>query len=153
HSDNNQIKTGANFECGGRYARIAPGGYDREAHADTERKATAPAAIAAHDTVGLSATGVEISTDSKTINAPSDDCPFPFWLRTGLLVGRTRSHSQRLFPFERVFDTADGVLNLALNLVGLALRLQLCVTGRLADRLLHCAFDLLRRSNDPVLVH
>ena len=39
HSDNNQIKTGANFECGGRYARIAPGGYYREAHADTERKA------------------------------------------------------------------------------------------------------------------
>ena len=38
HSDNNQIKTGANFECGSRYARIAPGGYDREAHADTERK-------------------------------------------------------------------------------------------------------------------
>src|ERR1017187_9254559 len=75
------------------------------------------------------------------------------WLRMGLLVGRTRSHSQRLFPFERVFDTADGVLNLALNLVGLALRLQLGVTGRLADRLLHCAFDLLRRSNDPVLVH
>ena len=38
HSDNNQIKTGANFECGGRYARIAPGGYYREAHAYTERK-------------------------------------------------------------------------------------------------------------------
>src|SRR5664280_2969692 len=115
--------------------------------------ATAPPAIAAHDTAGLSATGVEISTDSKTINAPPNDCPFPCWLRTGLLVERKSSHSQRLFPFERVFDTTDGVLNLAFNLVGLALRLQLGVTGRLSDRLLHCAFDLLRRSNDPVLVH
>src|SRR5665648_281868 len=63
------------------------------------------------------------------------------------------SHSQCLFSFERVFDAADGVLNLALYFVGLALRLQLGVTDRLADRLLHCAFDLLRRSNEPVLVH
>src|ERR1019366_4668314 len=70
-----------------------------------------------------------------------------------MLVRRKRSHSQCLFSFERVFDAADGVLNLALYLVGLALRLQLGVTDRLADHLLHCAFDLLRRSDDPVLVH
>jgi len=70
-----------------------------------------------------------------------------------MLVRRKSSHSQFLFSFERVFDAADGVLNLALYFVGLALRLQLGVTDRLADRLLHCAFDLLRRSNDPVLVH
>jgi len=31
--------------------------------------ATAPAAIAGHDTAGLSSAGVEISTDSKTIDA------------------------------------------------------------------------------------
>ena len=53
-----------------------------------------------------------------------------------------------LFPFEhvldRVFEAADGILDLAFYLVGLALRLQLGVTGRLADRLLDCAFDLLR---------
>src|SRR5664279_2461743 len=116
--------------------------------------ATAPAAIAAHDTAGLSATGVEISTDSKTINAPSDDNPFAL-AKDGItmLVRRKSFHSQCLFSFERVFDAADGVLNLALYFVGLALRLQLGVTDRLADRLLHCAFDLLRRSNDPVLVH
>ena len=60
---------------------------------------------------------------------------------------------RRLFPFKRVFETADDVLNLALYLVGLALRLQLGVTDRLADRLLDGAFDLLRRSDDPVLVH
>ena len=30
---------------------------------------------------------------------------------------------RRLFPFERVFEAADGVLNLALDLVGLAVRL------------------------------
>ena len=44
----------------------------------------------------------------------------------------------RLFPFERVFEGADGVLNLALYLVGRALRLQLGVTDRLADHLFDC---------------
>lgn len=42
-----------------------------------------------------------------------------------------------LFSFQRgfdcVFETADGVLNLSLDLVGLAFRLQLGVTGRLSD--------------------
>ena len=66
-----------------------------------------------------------------------------------MLVRRKSSHSQRLFPFERVFEAADGVLNLALYLVGVARRLQLGVTGRLADHLLDCAFDLLRRSPCP----
>jgi hypothetical protein len=59
------------------------------------------------------------------------------------------ANSRRLFPFERIFDVAGGVLNLALDLVGLALRLQLCVT----DRLLYRAFDLLSRSDDAILVH
>jgi hypothetical protein len=63
------------------------------------------------------------------------------------------ANSRRLFPFERIFDAADGVLNLALDLVGLALRLQLCVTDRVADRLHYRAFDLLSRSDDAILVH
>jgi hypothetical protein len=63
------------------------------------------------------------------------------------------ANSRRLFPFERIFDAADGVLNLALDLVGLALRLQLCVTDRVADPLLYRAFDLLSRSDDAILVH
>jgi hypothetical protein len=41
-----------------------------------------------------------------------------------------------LFPFERIFEVADGVLNLALYLVGYTIRLQLGVTDRLADHLL-----------------
>ena len=57
--------------------------------------------------------------------------------------------SRWLLTFERVFEAADGVLNLALYLVGLALRLQLGVTDGLADHLLDCAFDLLRRSPCP----
>ena len=74
------------------------------------------------------------------------------------LTLRTRLASpQRLFPFQRVsdrvFEAADGILYLALNLVGIALQLQLRVTDRLADRLLDGAFDLLRRSDSPVLVH
>src|ERR1019366_5799901 len=42
-------------------------------------------------------------------------------VRITMLVGRKSSQSQlqRLFPFERVFDAANGVLNLALYLVGL----------------------------------
>src|SRR5271167_1229818 len=70
-----------------------------------------------------------------------------------IAAARERMGASRLFPFECVFDAANGVLNLALDLVGLALRLQLCVTDRLADRLLHRAFDLLRRSDDTILVH
>src|ERR1019366_9126774 len=103
--------------CGGRYARIAQGDTTEKPMPTPNARrtrvraaaATAPAAIAAHDTAGLSATGVEISTDSKTINAPSDDCPFPFWLRTGLLVGRTRSHSQRLYV---MYETVQPLLML-----------------------------------------
>ena len=67
-----------------------------------------------------------------------------------MLVTRKRFHSRRLFSFERILE-ADGVLNLALYLVSLAFRLQLGVTDRLADGLLDCTFDLLRRSDDPVL--
>src|ERR1039457_6013079 len=36
HSDDNQVDTGTNLECAGRYARIASRGYRREAHASTE---------------------------------------------------------------------------------------------------------------------
>ena len=68
-----------------------------------------------------------------------------------MLVRTKSSHHQRLFPFERVFEAADDVLNLALYLVGLALRLQLGVTDGLADHLLDCTFELLRRSDNPAL--
>ena len=58
-----------------------------------------------------------------------------------------------LFSFKRIHDAADGVLNLPLNFVSIAFRLQLGVADCLADHLLHCALDLLRRSGDPILVH
>ena len=65
--------------------------------------------------------------------------------------------ARRLFPFEcvldRVFDAADGILNLALKLIGLAFRLQLGITDGLSNRLFYGALDLLRRSGDPILVH
>jgi hypothetical protein len=45
--------------------------------------AIAPAAIAGHDTAGLSSTGVEISTDSKTIDASSQKIlPFGYGQRS-----------------------------------------------------------------------
>src|ERR1051325_204472 len=59
----------------------------------------------------------------------------------------------RLFAFERVLQAADGVLNLAGYLFGLAVRLQLGVADRLAGDLLDRAFEFLRRSGDSVLVH
>ena len=70
----------------------------------------------------------------------SDECPV--WLSTGSQCFRRKSsHSQRLFLFERVFETADDVLNLTLYLVGIALRLQFGFNDRLADHLLACAWD------------
>jgi len=38
HSDDNQIDTGADLECAGRYAGNASRGNGREAHAGTESK-------------------------------------------------------------------------------------------------------------------
>ena len=52
-----------------------------------------------------------------------------------------------------VFEAADVILNLAFDLVGLAVRFQLGVTDCLARRLFDCAFEFLCRSSDPVLVH
>ena len=42
---------------------------------------------------------------------------------------------RHLFSFERAFEAADGVLNIALYPVGLAVRLQLGVTDRRADHM------------------
>ncbi len=54
----------------------------------------------------------------------------------------------KFFAFQRVFDAADHVLNLALDLVGLALCLQLGVTDRLADGLLTLPLTTLA---DPMI--
>jgi hypothetical protein len=48
-----------------------------------------------------------------------------------------------------VFETADSVLDLAFDLVGLAVSLQLGIACCLADGLLDRALDLFRRSRDP----
>jgi hypothetical protein len=58
-----------------------------------------------------------------------------------------------LFALECVFEAADGVLDSALYSVSLALRFQLGVTDGLANHLLDRAFNLLARSDDPILVH
>jgi hypothetical protein len=68
-------------------------------------------------------------------------------------AAKRKPRNRTLFSPERVLETADGILNLALNLVGLALRFQLGVANRLADRFLDIAFDHLRRSDDPILIH
>src|SRR6202035_2231615 len=52
-----------------------------------------------------------------------------------------------------ILETADSVLNLAFDLVGLAVGLQLGIAYRLADGLLDRALDLLRRSRDPIPIH
>jgi hypothetical protein len=58
----------------------------------------------------------------------------------------TRTSSRRLLVLERVFDTADSILDLSCHLVGLALRLQLGIANHLARDLLDFPFDFLRRS-------
>ena len=52
-----------------------------------------------------------------------------------------------------VFHAANGVLHFSFDFVGFALRLQLSVTNRLADRLLYVTFNFLRRSGDAIFVH
>src|SRR5271169_6941605 len=54
---------------------------------------------------------------------------------------------------QRVLETTDSVLDLALDLVGLAVSLQLGVACRLGDGLLDRAFDFLGRARDPILIH
>jgi hypothetical protein len=45
---------------------------------------------------------------------------------------RARISPQRLLPLERVFDSADNIMDLSCRLVGLAFGLQLGVTKHLA---------------------
>jgi len=52
-----------------------------------------------------------------------------------------------------ILQAADGVLDLALGLLGLAVRLQLGIAGYLADGFLDRAFDASRGSRDPILIH
>src|SRR5258708_4751994 len=65
----------------------------------------------------------------------------------------TRTPPLRLFSLERVFDAADSVLNLSCRLVCLAVGLQLGIAKHLAGDLFDFAFDLMRRSLDPIFVH
>src|SRR5580765_3621726 len=58
-----------------------------------------------------------------------------------------------LFSFERVFETADDILNLAFQLVRLSLCFQPDIADGPAYGLLDFAFDDFRRSDDAILVH
>src|ERR1700730_7409205 len=72
----------------------------------------------------------------------------------GYLALITIDEPSGLFLFlERVLETADSVLDLAFDLVGLAVSLQLGIACCLTDGLLDRALDLFRRSRDPILVH
>jgi len=68
--------------------------------------------------------------------------------RSGALGHFTDLSMPSLFPLERIFEPADGVLDLTLYLFGLAFGLQLGITHRLADHLLDCAFDFLRGASN-----
>src|SRR5208283_6044676 len=77
-----------------------------------------------------------------------------------LPLAQSRSHRQcrrnQLFLCRvayRVAQPADGVLDLADGLVGLAVALQLGVADGLANGLFRGAFDFLDRTGDSVLVH
>src|SRR5665811_865447 len=70
-----------------------------------------------------------------------------------MLVRRKSSQPQRLFPFERVLEAADSVLNLASGLLRLAFGFELGVAGRLARDFLDFAFGLVAGTLDSILVH
>src|SRR5271165_4571178 len=72
-------------------------------------------------------------------------------LGSSITIERTKR--QGSLPLQRVLEPADSVLDLACNLVGLAVSLQLGIAGRLADCLLDRALDLFRCSRDPILIH
>src|SRR3546814_8912441 len=50
-------------------------------------------------------------------------------------------------------DLADGILDLALGLVGLAFGFQLGIAGQLAGAFLQAALDLLGGAFDAIVVH
>ena len=54
---------------------------------------------------------------------------------------------------QRVLQAADGILDLPLGLVALALSSQLRVTGGLTNRLLDRALGFLGRASDAIFVH
>jgi hypothetical protein len=56
------------------------------------------------------------------------------------------------FP-QAILHAANGILDLAGGLLGLAVRLQLGVADCLADGFLDRAFDLVGSSRDPILIH
>jgi hypothetical protein len=57
------------------------------------------------------------------------------------------------FLSRRILHAANGILQLARGLLGLAIRFRFLVARGLADRLLDAADDLLERSLDPILIH
>src|SRR3984893_2104500 len=69
------------------------------------------------------------------------------------LVDHDRRTKRLSLFLQRVLEATDSVLDLAFDLVGLAVSLQLGIAGCLADGLLDRALDLFRRSRDPILVH
>lgn len=58
-----------------------------------------------------------------------------------------------LFAAKRVFQTTDGVADLAGRLVGLAFVFELGVPCDLAGHFLDGALGLLCRTLDPILIH
>src|SRR3990172_12030147 len=54
---------------------------------------------------------------------------------------------------QRIFDPADGILDLARDLVRLAVGLELGISPRLADRLLDRTLDVPCRAGDTILIH
>ena len=78
--------------------------------------------------------------------------------------GRAEAAATRRFAQDRfgslldgvshgVFHAANGILDFAGGLLSLAVSLQLCIADRLAYRLLDRAFDFMRGSRDPILIH
>src|SRR5271166_6714721 len=71
------------------------------------------------------------------------------------LLAKGRPRTSRLLRrvAHRLVQAADGILNLADGLVGLAVTLQLGVADSLANSHFRGAFDFLNRTGDSVLIH
>jgi hypothetical protein len=61
--------------------------------------------------------------------------------------------AQALFPAHCILQSADSVLHLASNLVGLAFSFQLLVAEDLSGGFFHGSLGLLRRTFDSIFIH
>jgi hypothetical protein len=79
-------------------------------------------------------------------------CNLPTLGHRERLLGLTLWMRRSLAP-QSIFQSADGVLHFALELISFAFTFELAIAGYLSNNFLHFAFGLLGRALDAIFVH